>query len=403
MVAGGLGGLVHEALEEAYDALFVEGLAFVSQDVWLGMRTPLVVAVVGAAAWWWHWLRYADRDESSTLRLVYLFLFGILGGAGASLTAAGLLLYAVLEWSIGVPDTESAARHFELIPGVLATLLVGAGSWGYHRAVQRERPPSTVGVAAGERSGPERVYRYLLAAAGLFTLAGGLLALFAMAIDIATPDPRDLVRDASWWRNQLAAAITLLLIGAPLWARYWWDAQRHAPLGGEREALSRRVFLFGVFGVAALATLINLVILLFRFFDDWLEGELGWAVLHDTRWSIAILLTAGAAGVYYWLVLREDQRALGAAEAAPAAVRAREVLLFAPGDARALAAELERRLGARVRTQRRLDRPDGVAPLSEEQVGRVVQSIQASDGARVAVILEVNGGAQVVPYAPAGR
>src|SRR5690606_1385495 len=126
----------------------------------------------------------------------------------------------------------------------------------------------------------------------------------ALAIDAMTPDEGRIFRETDWWRSPLALGLTLLIVGAPLWARYWFAAQRTTEHGGaeERESLSRRVFLFGIFGVAVLVLLVNLTIVLYQVFEGLLENSLSSGVIQDTRWSIAMVLTAGAVSIYYWLV-----------------------------------------------------------------------------------------------------
>jgi hypothetical protein len=286
-----------------------------------------------------------------------------------------------------------------LLPATLAALVVAAGSWGYHRATLRER----LTADADERSESERVYRYLVAAVGLATLAGGLVTLFAVTIDAAAPDVAGTLRSAGWWRNPLVLGVTLLAAGTPLWARYWFDAQRHVVAGvaGERSALSRRSFIFGVFGVAVLVALVNLTIVLFQLFEAALESGVSAQTVQDIRWSVALLLTAGAISVYYWLVLREDQRALAAEEPQPAAATpspSKEVVLLVAGSGDSIAQELERRLGARVRIWRRLDGPEPGVLLSDAQIEGLEGRIAAAAGVRVAVIVGASGEVEVVPY-----
>ncbi len=398
MLGPGAGRMLQEALQAVYDALFLSPVLGSAAGPWSeAARTAAAVVVVGGAVWWWHWLRAALRDQTSTLWRVYVFLFGVFAGLVISVTASAVLLHGVLQWLFGEPDSLLAVAHFDFLPATVAALVVGAGSWGYHRATLSER----LATAADERSESERVYRYLVAAVGLATLASGLVTLFAVTIDAAAPDEVGTLRSAGWWRNALVLGVTLLVAGTPLWARYWFDAQRHVMAGaaGERSALSRRSFIFGVFGVAVLVAVVNLTIVLFQLFEAALEGGVSAQTVQDIRWSVALLLTAGAISVYYWLVLREDQRALAAEEPPPVAAPPppKEVVLLVAGSGEALAQELERRLGARVRVWRRLDGPDGAA-LSDTQIDGLEGRIMAAPGDRVAVIVGANGDIEVVPY-----
>ena len=399
MLGPGAARMLQEALQATYDALFLSPVLGAGARRWSEAgRTALAIVAVGGAVWWWHWLRAALRDQPSTLWRLYVFLFGVFGGLAVAVAASAVLLHGVLQWLFGVPDEPVAAAHFDFLPAAVAALVVGAGSWGYHRATLRER----LTAAAAERTESERVYRYLVAAAGLATLAAGLVTLFAVTIDAAAAEVAGTLRSAGWWRNPLVLGVTLLAAGTPLWARYWFDAQRHVTAGaaGDRSALSRRTFIFGVFGIAVLAALVNLTIVLFRLFEAALEDGVSAQTVQDVRWSVALLLTAGAISVYYWLVLREDQRALAAEEPQPAAVAPppKEVVLLVAGSGEALARELQRRLGARVRIWRRLDGPEPAAALSDAQIEGLERRIAAAEGNRAAVIVGVAGDVEVVPY-----
>ena len=140
--------------------------------------------------------------------------------------------------------------------------------------------------------------------------------------------------------------------------------------------------------------------MLVRLFEAALEDGVSAQTVQDVRWSVALLLTVGAISVYYWLVLREDQRALAAEEPQPAAGAPppKEVVLLVAGSGEALARELERRLGARVRIWRRLDGPEPGAALSDAQIEELEGRIADAAGNRVAVIVGATGDVEVVPY-----
>ncbi|MBF8268286.1 MAG: hypothetical protein HW388_1794, partial [Dehalococcoidia bacterium] len=270
-------------------------------------RTALSVALVGGLLWWWHWHRISRGDSESVLRRVYLYLFAILGGALTTVVSLSILLYNVLQWLIGEPDVASASAHFRFLPGVIAALTTGAGVWRYHWAVvQQESHVAPEGLLAARR-----VYRYIMAALGLATLATGLVFLFSTVLGVLVPEAREKLVSTDWWRNPLTLAITLIVVGAPLWRFYWFGVQQEAKTGGmeERVALSRRVFIYLVFSIAVLVTLGNMSALLFMLLRDLLEGQLSAQVLQETKWNIGTLLMAGTISVYYWLVLQEDRRA----------------------------------------------------------------------------------------------
>jgi hypothetical protein len=201
-----------------------------------------------------------------------------------------------------------------------------------------------------------------------------------------------LTRRAEWWRNQLVAALTLLAVGAPLWLRYWTDTQRVAAgAPGERGTPSRRVYLFAIFGAAVLATLINLTIVLFQLFEAVLDTPTLERALQDARWSLGVVLTAGAAAWYHWLVLREDQVALRASDAA-APVRAaprREIVLIAGAEANELARALRAIEGVRLRVWWRAEGSPG--PVAGEAQRDLMARVAAAPAGRYAIVVGAAG------------
>jgi len=390
LIGGALGSL-YFPFSGAYDRLFREELvsSYWTED----LRSTLVVLFVGGVVWAWHWLRQLVRgDAGTTLWYSYLFIAGVASAVAITLGSLGTLLYSVLEWWFGDPLLRSAADHFALAPTMLALIVVGGLSWGYHRAVLEEGSPE-------ERwSEPERIYRYLVAAAGLLSLAAGGVALIAGALDALAPRSGELLRTTDEWRNAIVLGVTLVAIGAPLWWRYWSQIQREVEIRGdvERSALPRRIFVFAVFGVAALVVLVDLTIVLYQLFEGVLDGTLSSEFLRDTRYSIALVLVAGAVATQYWLVLREDQRAEPEAAPVVAAVRRpRDVIVLAPPGVESILRELERVDGTRVRTWRRLDAP--TATLDDEQLALLRERLATAEGERFVLIVGDNR-FDLVPY-----
>jgi hypothetical protein len=390
------GRALYEPLRVAYEALFLS--TAVDDDLRSSvLREVLALALIGAPVWYWHWLRSAVRDVETMLWLVYLFMLGVLGGLIAAVVGSGTVVHQVIAWLLGATD-KSAAVHFDVLPGALSAIAIGVAVWGYHRLVQSERMPADAEGSGRGRTEPERVYRYLVAAAGLATLASGLIVVFVLAVEALAPGA-DVIHRSGWWREPLAVVLTLLLVGVPLWGWYWFRLQRVVAEGAaeERTALSRRAYIFGVAGLGVLTALVNLIAVLFQAFEAVLEGELSPDVAFDARWSIALLLMAGTLGAYHWAVLREDRQALAEAAAEAPPVRPKQVVLVATGGGEELAASLQR-LGSRVRRWRRLDGEAPAASPSEQELRALHERIAAAEGERVVMIVDADGNAEVVPY-----
>jgi len=199
--------------------------------------------------------------------------------------------------------------------------------------------------------------------------------------------------------------ITLLIVGMPMWSYYWIGLQKEVATGPteERTALSRRVFIYGVFGIATLLVLGNLSALLFMFLRDLLEAELSLQVLQDAKWSIGILLMSGGISVYHWLVLQEDRRELPAGETPPkeetpavVAPVAKEMIALATQSAQGLVARLESQLGVPIRVWRRLDAAEAPT-VTEEELLAIRQRVIDAPGDRVLLTIDASG-VSVLPY-----
>ena len=405
LLALGVGGVLGTTLDVAYEALFgAELLTGEPLGLWSEpTRISLAMALVGGALWWWHWHRVASGDVRSTLRLVYVYLFTVFGGAASVVIALTVLLYHVLQWFFGSPDTASGRLHFDVLPGLFAGATVGGGLWAYHWAVVQQEATGTQRELVAAR----RVYGYLISAVGLVTLGVGLVIVFSVVIGLLSPGAGSQIIGDDEWRNPLVLAITLLVVGGPVWGLYWRDMQRIAIQGGpeERTALSRRAFTFLIFGISVLLTLINLSIVLFRLFDAALGSEFTSNLLWEIRWSIGILLTAGAVSLYYWLVLREDRQVVAQLEEATALagapspeVRPRKaVTVLASDQDLPLVRRLEARLGYGVQVWQRIEAQGPAPTVSDEHLTETEQRIVDADSDRVLLLIGADG-IHVVPY-----
>ena len=387
-VSGGVGGVVLAAFESLYGAVIGGALVAGSEPELL--RRSLVVLAVALPVWWWHWLHDAARQgrpgrpPRSVLWHGYVLLGPILAGLLAAVGAAATALFAVLQWNIGVPDATSAAAHFDALPGAGATFLVGGAVWLYHRAILRE-------VVARTRTEPERAYEYLVAGAGMLAAAGGVTVTLTALLETLVPaiagtDPAG--------RNTLVLAVTLLVVGAPLWAAFWRRAQQVARAGDDDElrSPSRRTYLFLLFGAVGLTAVVSLMVTLFVVFRDLLEGGLAAATVHEVRVAVALVVTAGFVSLYHWAVYTSDRGVLP--ERDEHVVRTVLLVTRAADD---LAPQVAERTGTRVRALRRLD-PDGPSEATGVDADAVAAAVRAAGYEHVLVIAGDAGDLTVIPY-----
>ncbi len=387
MLAVGASAVLYVVFREAYEGIVDLPVMFQrEQGLWGDeMKNPLAWGLAGGAVWSVHWFRFARGDAASDLRQFYLHALAIMGGVAATLAATGVLLFFLLQWGIGTPEHDSAAVHFRVVPGALAPLLVGLLLWVYHWSVlQHER------ATRRELAIARRIYRYVMTALGLGAMAGAVIVAVPTVIAIIVTSAQEVLVGPDWWRDRIVLALTLGLLGMPVWGYHWYQAQRSAAeLGAEeRYSLPRRVLVFAAIVISGLAILGTVSHILFLLLDAILNNELSLTLLRDAKWSMGALVAAAAFGPYYWLVLREDWR-VGAP--APKRAAAKPVMLLIAEDGRAIVDRLEEALDVKVGVLQRADPDAGLPSLTDEDIARLNKRIAEAPGGRVLLVADASG------------
>lgn len=366
---------------------FVEGVLYRLYDLVIGASViagrdePVPTALVGLVIWGAVWLRYwwwiGIGEEGSVLWRAYVLILGVVGGLLAVLTGVWQFAYRVLDWFVG-DSADTAALHFEELPLAIALGAVGWVVWRYHRAVLRSAAPEA-------RSEVDRVHRYTVTGVGLIATVGGLGAVIAAGIQALLP--ADLLH-----RSGLVAAVTLLVVAAPLWWRYWSAVQewRREDPDAELRSPTRRIYLVCVFGLGGVLALGSVFTLAYRFLQSLLEGDSGTATVFAIRWPLALALTVGVTAVYHRAVRRADQA--DTPEEAPRSPE-RSVILVGSGVSE-VAAAVEERTHAKVRVW---DRMDTDAGFSAEEV---VEAIESAEHESLLIVARPDG-IEVIPYSVA--
>ena len=220
--------------------------------------------------------------------------------------------------------------------------------------------------ATGESSAPVRqTYDHLMAALGLAALVWASYTVFNTALTVFADGLSVTVRDEGAWRSPVAATLATLMIGVPMWGRYWRRLRLEANANPESEAtaLAHRVYIFAVMGVGALAFLGGGGGTLFVILRDLLDASLSVETLRDLTPAIGATLTAALFLPYHWAIYRADQAFqpdVPESESRP--IQKRVTLLTADGDS-TLAQAIEDALGYSIRKARWSD-PDAFAPNS---------------------------------------
>ncbi len=379
-LAIGVGTLIHAAADAVYEAA--------ADAVPVGHPEPeprsgLVLLVLGALVWGWHWLREYLSAERTPLWHAYVVPIVALGGLVTTLVSGVMVAYWALVWTAG--DVEDvAAEHFEDVPVMVAALLVGAGVWQYHRAAL-QRPELF------ERSEPLRVYDYLMAAASLVAgVVGATLAIVA-GIEAITPEP---VGVSTSGINRLILAILLIVVGGGLWRIFWETIQEFRTTDIEAELLStvRRAYLMALFGIGGVVVIGSLIAILSVALEDLLDGVFGGLTVRSFRVGVALLGTVTGVAWYHLAVYRSDREELEELIPTTAAAPRRHIVLVAhPGSL--LPSRLATATGADLELWHRTD--DGGSPTVD--LRELTEIIEAVDSANT-LVLGGPDGPTVVPY-----
>ena len=135
-----------------------------------------------------------------------------------------------------------------------------------------------------------------MSAVGLIALVPGLMGLLITILflltegDVLTPTDDD--------AETLAVALTMIVVGAPLWLSFWWRVIHADP-----HSLVRRSYLYVALIALGGTTLITLITLLTEILGQG-SGFLDDALIL----GLSILLPAATFFAYHTLILREDSR-----------------------------------------------------------------------------------------------
>jgi hypothetical protein len=188
---------------------------------------------------------------------------------------------------------------------------VGFGVWSYHARIIRGAEESQ-GVLSepvdlrGELRGElRRVYEYIISGISLIAAAAGLMMVLVAILESLTPGE---VVSTTSSTNTLLVAITLILVGSPVWWFFWQRIEGHVAVDGlEQSSPTRRIFLLMLFGVASVASVVSVLTGVFLFLDDLLNDQLGYETLRQARFAIAILLSNAAIAWYHWSIYRHER------------------------------------------------------------------------------------------------
>lgn len=322
-----------------------------------GIALLLIGAVLSRLNWQrWHAVAAENAGEArSALRRFYLYV-AVLIGAVATLAPAASILREALLLVFGTGAAGSAELVRKLATPI-SFVLPGLAIWVWHRRfLQREADQYG---ESQEGAVVRRLYYYVVAAAGIALLWFGLVDTVGALLDALL---------GGLWVDPLATGLSLLTVGAPVWALHWRAVQRVARRDNaeglaERASLTRRAYLYGVALVGALLILFYLARVVYRFLLFVLGDPNAGMMTGQTVDEIARAAISAVLWIVHILAIRTDGR-MGEAEP-PAAAPALE-----PADERIWLAqrikELENELAATREALRQIEAKQGPLVVPKE-------------------------------------
>lgn len=262
-----------------------------------GLAEGAGLMAAGALVWVRYWPTAAVHLPRRPLWLAFVLPVGVGGGLVMSLVAASRLLWNVLAWFFGDRLDMSATQHFDTAAMEASAVAAGVLVWWYHRAI--------LGETAVGRNEVRRVYEYLVAGIALIAAAGGVGTVLVALIEATTPG----VDVGMTTMNTLLAAVTLLVVGSPVWWVFWGhirSAVAAAP-GAEVDSLVRRIYLIVLFGVAGIAAVVALLAVANTMFQDLVNSQISAVTLRSMRYGLGVLVATAAVSAYHGTIFRQDR------------------------------------------------------------------------------------------------
>ncbi|HEY2597922.1 MAG TPA: DUF5671 domain-containing protein [Candidatus Dormibacteraeota bacterium] len=291
------------------------------QSRYIGDAVGLLVG--GLVLWGFHARvlvqSYLEDDRKSTLRALEGFIAVAVCMVFALIGAAQILYYALARL-LGVSNPGNVGSDVvAAMAAPVSVLLVYGVAW---LLVRRRLARDTGSHEMDRQAGVRRLYTNLAALVSMAALGTGAAGvLWNLAEQIEAP----LIGvKASDWKDPISFWGTLFVVGVAVWLAHW----RHAPWPGDRQSLSRRLYVWAALLVSVLAVLGSGIALLNVVLQQVFSAtpRLNTPSNLDFGHYLAVLVVAIFLGVYHWRVLRADAAARPAkheVEAAPVVAEGR--------------------------------------------------------------------------------
>jgi hypothetical protein len=297
----------------------------------------LSLLIVGTPLWVYTWRicqealsvsspKGAPAERASNLRLGVLYLLS-LGGVITVLSAGGTLLDVVLRWALG--ETMQGYEFLQQIGGPISLGVPLAGVWAYYGGWLSRQIRSDEDLT--RQAGKKRLYYYILSALGLGAAFIGVALVLSFVIDLLTSN-------AFWGdslRSRLAAALSTLVVGLPLWLMTWRPMQAEAITEGEmgeraRRSIIRRTYLYLALFAGVIGGMVSAVALVYQLVNALLSGAPPADFVSSVLNSAQLLALFAVLLIYHLNCMRQD--GARADQSLEARQRGFPVLLIDPGN-----------------------------------------------------------------------
>jgi hypothetical protein len=264
--------------------------------------------VVGTPVWVYSWrvIQESLPDPSemgSNLRLSILYILA-LGGVITVVTTASILVNTIVTRLFGADWTT---QYFvQEIGGPISVGVPLGMIWAYY-GYWLNRHIEAIGDKV-RQAGMKRVYHYILAFIGLVVSFIGVATLLSFIIDVTTS--QSYLMSASH-RSSIAAAISLLVVGLPLWLMTWRPMQADALAQGElgdhaRRSILRKIYLYLALFASVIGGMATAVALVYQLIRLVLTGDAGSDFVNTLLNTIQLLFLFVVVLLYHLSILRAD-------------------------------------------------------------------------------------------------
>jgi len=292
----------------------------------------VALLVIGTPVWVyaWHVIQDSLADPSemgSNLRLGILYILA-LGGVITVVTTSSMLVNVLMTRFLGADWTT---KYFvQQLSGPISVGVPLGMVWAYYGR-WLNRHIEAIGDKV-RQAGMKRLYNYILAFIGLVVSFIGVATLLSFIIDLTTSESYLM---STSFRSSIATAISLLVVGLPLWLMTWRPMQVEALAQGEmgdhaRRSILRKTYLYLALFASVIGGMASAVGLVFQIIRVILTGDAGSDFVNTLLNTIQLLFLFVVVLIYHLNVLRADGASM--ADALAEKQSAFSVLVIDSGD-----------------------------------------------------------------------